>query len=79
VQAPKVNCNPQKLASIITYFQKSRTVHSIKDLEKQLPSVASINGMQVKGMSRAFSIEGVSADFALRLPPGSPGREQDQR
>lgn len=44
-----MNCNPIKLASITTYFQKSRIAHNIKDLEKHLPSVASINGMQVKG------------------------------
>ena len=30
-------------------------------------------------MSGAFSTEGFSADFLLRLPPGSPGREQNQR
>ncbi|KAK4553040.1 hypothetical protein LTR86_009964 [Recurvomyces mirabilis] len=44
----KLNCNPLKLASMVAYFQKSRVAHSIKDLEKALPSVASINGMQVK-------------------------------
>jgi len=48
-----VNCNPQKLTSIIAYLQKSRTAHNIKDLEKHLPSVASINGMQVKGACTA--------------------------
>ncbi|KAK5173701.1 uncharacterized protein LTR77_002382 [Saxophila tyrrhenica] len=46
--APKVNCNPLKLSNIVTYFQKSRVAHTLKDLEKALPSVASINGMQVK-------------------------------
>lgn len=46
-----MNCNPVRLASIVTYLQKSRTAHTIKDLEKQLPSVASISGMQVKGSS----------------------------
>ncbi|EMC91213.1 hypothetical protein BAUCODRAFT_28353 [Baudoinia panamericana UAMH 10762] len=51
---PKVNCNPVKLASIVTYFQKSRVAHSLKDLEKQLPSVASINGMQVKDYIQAL-------------------------
>ncbi|KAK3670072.1 hypothetical protein LTR78_010012 [Recurvomyces mirabilis] len=44
----KLNCNPLKLASLVAYFQKSRVAHSIKDLEKALPSVASINGVQVK-------------------------------
>ena len=49
LQAPKITCNPVKLANIITYLQKSRVAHNIKDLEKHLPSVASINVMQVKG------------------------------
>ncbi|KAI5358652.1 putative mnd1, HTH domain-containing protein [Septoria linicola] len=46
--APKVNCNAQKLTSIQTWFRKSRTVWSLKELEKQLPAVGSINNMQVK-------------------------------
>ncbi|KAK0263421.1 hypothetical protein B0A54_00779 [Friedmanniomyces endolithicus] len=46
--APKITCNPIKLANVLTYFQKSRVAYNIKDLEKHLPSVASINGMQVK-------------------------------
>lgn len=49
LQGQKITCNPQKLASIVSYLQRSRTAHTIKDLEKHLPSVASINGMQVKG------------------------------
>jgi hypothetical protein len=48
-QAPKTNCTPAKLAAALTYIQKSRACHTIKDLEKHLPSVAQINGMQVKG------------------------------
>jgi hypothetical protein len=52
-QAPKTICNPTKLASVVTYLRRSRVAHSIKDLEKHLPSVASINGMQVKGPSAA--------------------------
>ncbi|KAK4542113.1 hypothetical protein LTR36_007144 [Oleoguttula mirabilis] len=55
--APKVNCNPMKLANIVTYFQKSRVAHNIKDLEKHLPSVASINGMQVKDYLQSLSDE----------------------
>nr|POE54137.1 hypothetical protein CFP56_73408 [Quercus suber] len=47
--APKTNCNVLKLAAVVSYLQKSRVAHNIKDLEKHLPSVASINGMQVKG------------------------------
>ncbi|TKA26316.1 hypothetical protein B0A50_05095 [Salinomyces thailandicus] len=46
--APKITCNPIKLANVATYLQKSRVAHNIKDLEKSLPQVASINGMQVK-------------------------------
>ncbi|KAL9528689.1 Meiotic nuclear division protein [Sphaerulina musiva] len=46
--APKVNCNPQKLATIQSWFRQSKTVWNLKELEKQLPSVASINGMQTK-------------------------------
>ncbi|OQO07631.1 hypothetical protein B0A48_07328 [Cryoendolithus antarcticus] len=53
--APKTNCNPLKLASILTYIQASRVAHNIKDLEKHLPSVASINGMQVKDYIQALS------------------------
>jgi hypothetical protein len=48
-QAPKTNCTPAKLTAALTYMQKSRVAHTIKDLEKHLPSVAQINGMQVKG------------------------------
>ena len=36
-------------------MQASRVAHSIKDLEKALPSVASINGMQVKDYLQALS------------------------
>lgn len=48
-QAPKIQCNTQKLATIQKWFQKSRTAHTLKDLEKSLPGIGSINGMQVKG------------------------------
>ncbi|KAI9652095.1 MAG: hypothetical protein M1831_007228 [Alyxoria varia] len=46
--APKTNTQPAKRASVLSYFHNSAVAHSIKDLEKVLPSVASINGMQVK-------------------------------
>ncbi|KAK1062373.1 hypothetical protein LTR12_010316 [Friedmanniomyces endolithicus] len=55
--APKITCNPIKLANVLTYFQKSRVAHNIKDLEKHLPSVASINGMQVKDYLQSLSDE----------------------
>ncbi len=43
---------------MLSYLQNSRTVHSLKDLEKALPSVASINSMQVKDYLQALTDEG---------------------
>jgi hypothetical protein len=43
-----------KRAAMLHWIQKSGTVHSIKDLEKALPSVGSINGMQVKEYVQAM-------------------------
>lgn len=43
---------------ILSYLQKSGVAFNIKDLEKTLPSVASINGMQVKDYLQALSDEG---------------------
>lgn len=43
---------------MLSYIQNSLTVHSIKDLEKALPSVASINSMQVKDYLQALTDEG---------------------
>lgn len=43
---------------ILSYFHKSGTAHSIKDLEKALPSIASINGMQVKDYLQALTDDG---------------------
>jgi len=54
-QAPKTNCTPAKLTAALTYMQNSRVAHTLKDLEKHLPSVAQINGMQVKGIVAPFS------------------------
>ena len=56
-QAPKINAQPAKLSQILTWFHKSGVAHSIKDLEKALPSVASINGMHVKDYLQALSDE----------------------
>jgi hypothetical protein len=39
---------------MLHWIQKSGTVHSIKELEKALPSVGSINGMQVKEYVQAM-------------------------
>ncbi|CZT18154.1 related to MND1 Mnd1/Hop2 complex promote meiotic chromosome pairing and DSB repair [Ramularia collo-cygni] len=46
--APKVNCNPLKLAKCHAYFQRSGTAHNSKELEKQLVAASGISGMQVK-------------------------------
>ena len=43
---------------MLSYIQNSLTVHSLKDLEKALPSVASINSMQVKEYLQALTDEG---------------------
>lgn len=43
---------------MLSYLQNSLTVHSLKDLEKALPSVASINSMQVKDYLQALTDEG---------------------
>jgi len=56
-QAPKTNCQPAKLASILSWFHSSGVAHSIKDLEKVIPSIASINGMQVKDYVQALTDE----------------------
>ncbi|KAF2842907.1 meiotic nuclear division protein 1, partial [Patellaria atrata CBS 101060] len=56
-QAPKSQPPVAKQALILTWFQKSGVAHSIKDLEKALPSIASINGMQVKDYLQALSDE----------------------
>ncbi|KAG8533117.1 uncharacterized protein KY384_001900 [Bacidia gigantensis] len=56
--APKSTPNPAKLGLILKYIQESGTAHNIKELEKALPSVASINGMQVKDFLQALSDEG---------------------
>ncbi|KAL9067887.1 MAG: hypothetical protein Q9161_006611 [Pseudevernia consocians] len=56
--APKTLPPIAKQNLILTYLHNSRTAHSIKDLEKALPSVASINGMQVKDYLQALSDEG---------------------
>lgn len=55
VQAPRTNAQPAKQALILAWIQKSGVAHNIKDLEKALPSVASINGMQVKDYLQALS------------------------
>jgi hypothetical protein len=46
-----------KLATILAWFHKTAVAHSIKDLEKALPQVGSISGMQVKDYLQALSDE----------------------
>ncbi|KAF2015683.1 meiotic nuclear division protein 1 [Aaosphaeria arxii CBS 175.79] len=53
--APKITANAAKQALILSWFHKTAVAHSIKDLEKALPSVASINGMQVKDYLQSLS------------------------
>ena len=48
MQPPKGLSAAQKQAAAVTWLRNSRTVHSIKELEKAFPSVASVNGMQLK-------------------------------
>lgn len=55
---PKNNLPGAKQSLVLSYIQKSLTVHSLKDLEKTLPSVASINSMQVKEYLQALADEG---------------------
>ncbi|RAL11079.1 putative GAJ protein, partial [Aspergillus homomorphus CBS 101889] len=46
-QPPKLT-KSAKQALIVAYLRASRTCHTLKDLEKSLPAVASINAIQVK-------------------------------
>ncbi|EER42559.1 conserved hypothetical protein [Histoplasma capsulatum H143] len=43
---------------ILDYLRASQTCHTLKDLEKCLPSVASINGLQVKDYIQALADDG---------------------
>ncbi|KAL6708661.1 hypothetical protein ACN47E_002357 [Coniothyrium glycines] len=53
--APKTQPNAQKSATILAWFQRTAQAHSIRDLEKTLPQVSSITGMQVKDYLQALS------------------------
>lgn len=55
IKAPKITANAAKQATILAWFHKTAVAHSIKDLEKAIPPVASINGMQVKDYLQALS------------------------
>ncbi|KAH6612637.1 Mnd1 family-domain-containing protein [Boeremia exigua] len=53
-QAPKTIINTQKQAAILAWLQKTALAYSLKDLEKLVPSVTSINGMAVKDYMQAL-------------------------
>jgi hypothetical protein len=57
VQAPKNLPPAAKQAKIVEWFRESMGVYTIKELEKILPSVGSINGMQVKDYLQALQDE----------------------
>ncbi|KAJ5615819.1 hypothetical protein N7537_000933 [Penicillium hordei] len=48
----------EKQNLILTHLRATGTCHTLKDLEKTLPSVASINGIQVKEYIQALTDEG---------------------
>jgi hypothetical protein len=56
-QAPKNLPPAAKQQKILDYFRESMSVYTIKELEKNLPPVASINGMQVKEYLQALQDE----------------------
>lgn len=58
IQAPKSGPPLAKQSLILNYLRSSNNVHTLKELEKSLPSIASINGMQVKDYMQALSDEG---------------------
>ncbi|KAL1852191.1 Meiotic nuclear division protein 1 [Paecilomyces lecythidis] len=55
---PKGLSPAAKQQLIISHLRSTRTCHTLKDLEKMLPSVASINGMQVKEYIQSLTDEG---------------------
>ncbi|OJD22754.1 hypothetical protein ACJ73_05897 [Blastomyces percursus] len=59
IEAPSKSLPPAaKQQLILNHLRASRTCHTLKDLEKCLPSVASINGMQVKDYIQALTDDG---------------------
>lgn len=58
MKAPKSGpSQAEKLNRIVRYLRDSRTCHTLKELEKALPSVASINGMAVKDFIKELTDE----------------------
>ncbi|KAI9808381.1 MAG: hypothetical protein M1826_004184 [Phylliscum demangeonii] len=62
LNAPKAPTPQARQDAILSYLRQSGTVHSIKDLEKALPAIASINGMQVKEY-----LQGLTDDGKIRV------------
>jgi hypothetical protein len=56
-QAPKNAPPAAKQAKILEWFRETMGVYTIKELEKLLPGVASINAMQVKEYIQNLSDE----------------------
>jgi len=54
-QAPEIAADTPKQAAILTWFHKTAVAHYIEDLEKALPSIASINGIQTKDYLQTLS------------------------
>ncbi|KAJ5090902.1 GAJ protein [Penicillium argentinense] len=54
---PKLS-KSDKQDRIVTHLRATGTCHTLKDLEKSLPAVASINGIQVKEYLQALTDEG---------------------
>jgi len=61
-QAPKNLPPAAKSAKILTWFQETMGVYTLKELEKLLPAVASINGMQVKEY-----LQGLQDEYQIRV------------
>jgi hypothetical protein len=53
-QAPKSGPCSVKRAQMVVWIQRSGVAHALKDLEKALPSVGSISGLQVKQYVKAM-------------------------
>ncbi|KAI5283494.1 hypothetical protein KEM54_002088 [Ascosphaera aggregata] len=56
-EAPKSLPPAAKQRLVLDYLRKSRTCHTLRDLEKTLPPIASISGMQVKDYINALHDE----------------------
>jgi len=59
IQVSKALSTEVKQAKAVEWFRQSLSAHSFKDLEKQLPAVASVNKMQIKEFVQALTDEGL--------------------